>query len=396
MELQTHSSIYHKGGAADEERKIRALIRQEDMTPSRRKTVNGTFNRFFVQETRVAPRRALRQQIQNRGVDAALPKTITFTEQARIETLLKQQESRVASRIRAFMRDIRSPAVISEVSSLLEARNITGVLNVVDGYVKQVGQIIPQVFTDIGVAEAEMLTLQIGGTDAAVAVSFNPADPRAAARMKRSQLTLIREVNSAQRLTVRNALQEALTSGLGPRGAAQAFKDSVGLTQTQNRAVENYRRLLESNSKAALNRGIRDRRFDSTVRGAIATDTPLSSSVIQRMVDRYRAGYLNFRSETIARTETLRVANEARDESLRQSLEQTGTPKANVRRQWLTAADERVRDPAHTQMNGQIVGLEEMFTSGIGNQLQFPGDMRAPAEDTINCRCVVVNEIKKP
>ena len=34
--------------------------------------------------------------------------------------------------------------------------------------------------------------------------------------------------------------------------------------------------------------------------------------------------------------------------------------------------------------------MDEDFISGLGNVLRFPGDMLAPVEDWINCKCYVV------
>jgi hypothetical protein len=38
-------------------------------------------------------------------------------------------------------------------------------------------------------------------------------------------------------------------------------------------------------------------------------------------------------------------------------------------------------------MEGQTVKYGEKFVSGLGNELAYPGDPDAPAEDRINCRC---------
>jgi uncharacterized protein with gpF-like domain len=59
---------------------------------------------------------------------------------------------------------------------------------------------------------------------------------------------------------------------------------------------------------------------------------------------------------------------------------------------WNTAGDERVRE-SHADMEGQQVPLGQPFVSGLGNDLMYPGDPSAPAEDVINCRCVVTREL---
>lgn len=58
-------------------------------------------------------------------------------------------------------------------------------------------------------------------------------------------------------------------------------------------------------------------------------------------------------------------------------------------KEWLTSIDGRERE-WHGTMDGQIVGIDEPFISGQGNELMFPGDPSAPANEIINCRCAVV------
>ena len=60
------------------------------------------------------------------------------------------------------------------------------------------------------------------------------------------------------------------------------------------------------------------------VADAADSDTPLSDGQIDRMVGAYQDRMEAYRADTIARTETLRVANQARDEAMRQVVDQTG------------------------------------------------------------------------
>lgn len=54
---------------------------------------------------------------------------------------------------------------------------------------------------------------------------------------------------------------------------------------------------------------------------------------------------------------------------------------------WVTMEDERVR-PTHAAAHGQVVHIGEKFTVG-GAELDRPGDMSAPIEEWINCRCFI-------
>jgi len=54
---------------------------------------------------------------------------------------------------------------------------------------------------------------------------------------------------------------------------------------------------------------------------------------------------------------------------------------------WRSVRDDRVRD-AHVEAQGQTVAVDEPFIVG-GFPMMFPGDMRAPADLWMNCRCVM-------
>ncbi len=86
------------------------------------------------------------------------------------------------------------------------------------------------------------------------------------------------------------------------------------------------------------------------------------------------------RTKTIARTETLKAANTGHLEA----YQQVGVKK----KRWLSAEDSRVR-PTHARANGQTVGINKQFTVG-SSKLDHPGDLSAPAKETINCRCRMV------
>lgn len=66
----------------------------------------------------------------------------------------------------------------------------------------------------------------------------------------------------------------------------------------------------------------------------------------------------------------------------------------NMFKEWVSASDERVRDGAHggadhAIINGQEVPLDEKFSVPPDSDMDGPGDPSAPADQVINCRCVV-------
>lgn len=91
----------------------------------------------------------------------------------------------------------------------------------------------------------------------------------------------------------------------------------------------------------------------------------------------------------IARTEVATASNRASLEAVK-SLQ-----IPNMFKEWVTANDDRVRDgdkggADHGVMNGAEVGLEEKFGVPPDSLMDGPGDDSAPADQIINCRCVLV------
>ena len=225
-----------------------------------------------------------------------------------------------------------------------------------------------------------------------VTIGFDAVNSRAVGHLQAVRLRLISEITEQQREAISQSLTDGLTSGLNPRQQAIDVRRSIGLTAPQRRAVENYRLALERGSADALDRQLRDRRSDSSVRRAIREGRPLSARQIDSMVERYRSRTLRYRARTIARTESLRALHAGSDEGYRQIIESASVDVSEIVRTWHTARDERVR-PTHVAASGQKRGLDESFVVG-GVLLRYPGDSRGPARETVRCRCIATARIR--
>jgi hypothetical protein len=180
-----------------------------------------------------------------------------------------------------------------------------------------------------------------------------------------------------------------MQQGLGTEALARTFRDYFGLADTGERAVANYERTLRNNLPSALDRELRDRRFDDAVQSAIDDGLDLTDAKIERMVRAYANNQVNARAELIGRTEGLKITSQAHDEALRQSLAATGSREDLTGKEWASTVDGRTR-PDHVQANGQRRRLNEAFNIG-GSRMQVPGD--GPIEQVANCRCVVLYEV---
>lgn len=87
-----------------------------------------------------------------------------------------------------------------------------------------------------------------------------------------------------------------------------------------------------------------------------------------------------YRTELIARTETMRASNAGATALYRN----WGVKQ----KEWLATQDNRTRD-SHAEANGQVVGIDEPFLVG-GAQMQQPGDGNAPISEFANCRCTTI------
>lgn len=101
------------------------------------------------------------------------------------------------------------------------------------------------------------------------------------------------------------------------------------------------------------------------------------------------------RALTIARTETTRSLSGGHTAAYRRFADETG---ANVKKQWLSARDSSVRD-AHAFLDGQTVGVGELFTVPAGSEFagataEGPGGFAA-AGLVCNCRCTTVPVIEE-
>lgn len=307
-------------------------------------------------------------------------------EEGRIEGLIAGAALLFRQRFMAVVRQISDRFVLEQLEVLLRSGQFETALGAAEIAAGNLANAYSSSF-----ARAAEDTARFISNSVDVVVSFDQTNERAVEAMRRNQLRLVREFTTEQRFATRLAMVDAITRGLNPREQAAAFRASIGLTRRQVQAVINYRRLLESGSSAALQRALRDRRFDSTVSAAVAGDRPLTAAQIDTMVGRYEERYVRYRSEVIARTEALRSVHEGVTEAFQQAIDQGALAADEIVREWVTARDERVRT-SHSAMNGQRRPIGQPFLSGAGNQIRYPGDIDAPGSETIQCRCVLTTQ----
>ena len=186
---------------------------------------------------------------------------------------------------------------------------------------------------------------------------------------------------------VRDEIYDIILAGVAANETAEdisiAIRDQIGLSDRLASAVENYRRALETLDASSLSRTLRDDASDDLVADAIASGSPLASSVIDDLVDAYTSRALDYRADMIAQTESNRASNMGLQESYRQAVADGVFPAEAVRQYWLIAMDEKVCDICEgiADDNEEGAAIGDAFTSD-------DGDIDAPPAHP-NCRCTL-------
>lgn len=232
---------------------------------------------------------------------------------------------------------------------------------------------------------------------------FDGRNPRAERVARDLSSRLVTNIINDQREAIRAVIEEGIEAGRGPRDTALDIVGRVnratgkreggivGLHSGQAKAWVKAGTELDELDPAYFERKLRDKRFDSMVRRAIAEGKPLSKADRERVLNRYQDRLLKHRADTIARTETIASLNAGRDQGIRQLIEAGNITEDQVFKVWdSTGADGRTRD-THLGMEDQRRRLGEPFVSPSGARMMHPGDVSlgAPGSETINCRCVL-------
>lgn len=290
---------------------------------------------------------------------------------------------------------LRGRIDVDAIAGMIEAGRIADAIALVERELTQGG------FRSVGAALAQA-ALNAGAAAAAAAnlpteieFIFGPTNPNAIEAIRLYELDKIREMNAGQLAAIRQALLDGISAGRNPIDIARDFRGAIGLTAHQEKIVANFRRALETLDPAALNRQLRDKRFDRTVSRAIRDEKPLDAEQVDEMVRRYRARFVKHRAETIGRTEAIRALNLGNVQAWRAMIAEGKIDADQAVKRWVYTHDGRTRD-AHRMipgMNPKDVPLEKPFDSPLG-PIRWPGDENAPAGNVVNCRCTLVIRFK--
>jgi len=231
---------------------------------------------------------------------------------------------------------------------------------------------IRETFAAGAVAAKEALPAKIG-----IGWAFDITNPESVKFLQSYQFNLIKQITDDTKENIRQVITNAFEQGGHPYEQARLIRDSIGLTQRQQQAVENYRRALSSPDTMAdaLERELRDKRFDRTVMAAVRNDTALTQEQIDQQVQRYYDRYLKYRAESIARTETVRSANTGQFALHQQAKRNNVIPIGTLKQSIASGDDATCPVCLGIEAEGPIP-LDQPFSTG---------DMYAPYHTL--CRC---------
>lgn len=319
----------------------------------------------------------------------------TFEDSAdRINAILDAQDVRIATIFRTAISDLKGKLDLNEIANLLEQGRLQDALDQIATVADQLAEASNFAFVSAGKSTADMLR-----SAGLARIVFDQVNLRAVAAMQANRLSLIREFTEGQRRATSAALVSNVEAARNPRAAARDFRDAIGLTENQWRAVASYRRALEQvgTSEAAatdaIGRALRDGRGDRTVLAAARDSRPIPRERVDWLVRRYAERYVKYRSEVIGRTEALRSVHQGNEAAYAQAIESGDIPPDRIVRQWRTRLDGRER-LTHELLHGQERGWGETWQT-VHGELRYPGDPQAPPVETVQCRCAILTRIRQ-
>lgn len=361
----------------------------------------------------------------------ALPTRITKADEStwsKLEALAAKLQPAIAKALLAALEKVASLIDLDAVAKALEAGRLDQVMAMLGGNAMEAAYDPVRAELRSAVDAGAMAALAgIPSPNPLMVVRFDSLNPNVVSYVRGYTFNLIREVTREQVSAVRQTVTAGLVAGKNPRAVARDVKQTVGLTDRQAKAVLNFRRELETfharktaagwNLGAKISRApggaqtfavdpdgnpldgimerrLRDFRFDRTLANAMKTGKPLKPEQIDKMVEAYQRKYLQYRSQTIARTEAIRSLNAGQHLAWEQAVEQ-GVVKADlIRRRWVVAKDERTC-PTCRPIPRMNQG-DEGFGIGVNHEFQTPvGPLRLPPAHP-NCRCTVFTRVIEP
>lgn len=207
----------------------------------------------------------------------------------------------------------------------------------------------------------------------------------------------VRQVNGTTKDSIRRTIYDAQRNGTPPETVADRIRRVVGLDSRRARAVDNYRDGLDqvmsgTRDPATIGpRRYRNGRWEGRwTLGKRPGKETLTTAEANKMADQYAFKLRYNRAQTIARTETIRAANEGQQMTWEEMAHRRSLP-SDFNRKWVTADDERTC-PYCAELDGTVVRLRGRFRVKVGKDHV---SVKTPPLHP-NCRCTMVATDEDP
>lgn len=291
---------------------------------------------------------------------------------------------RIREALNIVWENVRRSESLANLEYIIETQGISGLLPILDTLPDELSAQLRPVIEN-AIAESGRVVIQVLPKAAVTApVVFSLVNPRVGAYINNYVGQMIREVSDETVKAVQIAVNQGVITGRNPRQIARDFRSSIGLTSRQEQTVQRLRAALEKGEAGYVNSLTT---VTDSAKNAVSAGK-LSESQIDKIVEQTRLRYVKQRTETIARTESLRATSVGQDLAIREG-QITGAISNELLKRWLYRHDTRTRD-AHIsagETNGWIP-MNRPFSTPLG-PLMFPRDPNGSASNTINCRCRV-------
>lgn len=240
---------------------------------------------------------------------------------------------------------------------------------------------------------------------------FNIRNEKVEEDLKTFSSNFVQNITEEVKENLRFALSDGIARGNNPRQTALDIVGRInsvtkkreggliGLSTNQVRWVSNVRKYLETLNEDYLKLGLRDKRFDSIVKKAIAEGKKLNKDEIEKLVTAYEKKALKYRADSISRTETIQSINRSERAAIEQSIDEGYLKSEQVKKWWDDTGDGRTR-LTHLELGKKynkenMIAFDEPFITSTGDKLMYPGDtsLGASAREIIHCRCKAVYDV---
>lgn len=254
------------------------------------------------------------------------------------------------SLLTAVARAIRGTA-FPRLAEAIEARSATGVVNAIE-------------WTTLARTMEEGVVDALAATHAAAAnvtVRKWPRviNTRAKQAALRQSYDLIHGVTEESKLAIRDLVERLFNGQSTVQATGRLIRDHIGLTRQQSASLWNYQMELQEQ---------------------FSRNEITAKQLVDR-VTKQRDALIAHRADIIARTESMRAANQGQLDGWQQAEAEGLVPSA-AKREWVVTTDERLCPICASIPRRGPVGLHEAFLDGNDQPIMAP-----PAHPA--CRCTV-------